>query len=114
MGPTDRERDATPADTVHLEVTVTRTGGFAGLTRRWRAAPGTAELPRFEALIQQCPWEAPARETAGADRYVWLIWARLPAEEREAQLPDSAVEGPWRELIAEVQRHGQESRRQRE
>lgn len=89
-----------------VRVTVVRTGGFAGLRREWTALPGRADASRWVTLIHECPWDAespdaPAAE--GADRFTWRIQARLDDAERIAQLPESRLNGPWRELVAEVQ-----------
>ena len=89
-----------------IAVTVTRTGGFAGMRRTWRAQPDTAEAPHWIALIDGCPWDAadPKRDIAptGADRYMWHVDARCGDAEREAALADPEVKGPWRELIDAV------------
>ncbi len=91
---------------VAIAVTVTRTGGFAGLRRTWRAQPDTAEAPQWIALIDGCPWDAadPKRDIAptGADRYMWHVDARCGDAEREAALADPEVQGPWRDLIDAV------------
>jgi hypothetical protein len=89
-----------------VAVTVTRTGGFAGLRRTWRAQPDTADAPEWIALIDGCPWDAadPTRAVppAGADRFVWHVDARCGDAAREAALADPEVQGPWRELIDAV------------
>ena len=97
------EPDPAPADPA-LVVAVTRTGGFAGLTRRWTAEPREDEAPVWIDLIARCPWDERADvEPGGADRFVWRIRAQcLPDEEREADLPDRAVTGPWRDLVDAV------------
>lgn len=115
-----------------VEVSVTRTGGFGGITKRWVAEPAAAEASVFIDLIAQCPWDAPAaaarRDTngdgkgdsddtgrsrsgaetpaapsAGADRFVWWIRARCgEQEEREAELPEDDMVGAWRALVDAV------------
>lgn len=107
MDDADRSREGPPPA---VEVTVTRTGGFAGLRRRWHVAP-SQEDARLAELVDRCPWETVAATApTGADRFVWIIWARRVADVHEAELPESAVEGPWRDLIAEVQRVGEDER----
>jgi hypothetical protein len=108
--PTQREpeRRATPGDSeaVLIAVTVTRTGGFAGLRRTWRTEPDPADAPHWIALIDDCPWDAadPARPIppSGADRFMWHLDAQCGDAAREAALADPEVEGPWRELIDAV------------
>lgn len=98
-----------------VEVAVKRTGGFAGLSRQWRAEPPAEEASDWVALIARCPWDAastpsrhaPARREAeprpGADRFVWWIQARCGEDdEREAELPDDEVTGAWRDLVDAV------------
>ena len=102
------ERDQVRADEgiVVVAVTVTRTGGFAGMRRTWHAQPDTAETPQWIALIDGCPWDAadPTRVIAptGADRFVWHVDARCGDAARAAALADPEVQGPWRELIDAV------------
>lgn len=89
-----------------VAVTVTRTGGIAGLRRTWRAQPDAAESAQWIALIDGCPWDAadPARPMTphGADRFVWHVDARCGESAREAALADPEVQGPWRDLIDAV------------
>jgi hypothetical protein len=107
-----------------VEVDVARTGGFAGITRRWSAQPPEAEAPEWITLIDRCPWSeapSPAGEDADADPaaapprpaarrsdpmpdgFVWFIRATWSgADAREAELPDDEVVGAWRELVDAV------------
>lgn len=97
--PTD-ERPSRPGD---VAVTVTRTGGIAGIRREWHTEPPAEEAPRWIALIEGCPWDAVvAASGRGGDRFVWRIHARCGPEERGAELPDSEMLGPWRDLVDEV------------
>ena len=93
-------------EVIVVAVTVTRTGGFAGLRRTWHAQADTAEAPQWIALIDGCPWDAaaPTRPIlpTGADRFVWHVDARCGDAERAAALADPEVQGPWRELIDAV------------
>lgn len=99
--PTDgREGDDPSADRV--VIAVVRTGGIAGLRRRWQVEPPRAESRRWIALIESCPWDAASPERTGADRFVWSIVVRTPSERREQDLPDAALDGPWRELVDAV------------
>ena len=96
-----------------VEVDVARTGGFAGITRRWTAQPPEDEASEWISLIDRCPWdETPAPQPAPpssrphapvADGFVWWIRASWSgAHTREAELPDDAVTGAWRELVDAV------------
>jgi len=99
------EPDDEPSDaSAPLLVAVTRTGGFAGLTRVWKAEPPDDEASEWIALIDRCPWDECADPNPrGADRFQWSIRAQFDAAwEREADLPDSALTGPWRELVDAV------------
>ena len=99
-------RDASDNQLVAIAVTVTRTGGIAGLRRTWRAQPDTTESSQWIALIDGCPWDAadPARAIppSGADRFFWQVDARCGDSARQAALADPEVQGPWRDLIDAV------------
>ncbi len=96
------EPDALDAPRPGIEVTVTRTGGIAGLRRTWTAEADDDAGP-WVALIQRCPWDdAAARSAPGADRFVWRVSATCGERAHDAELADSEVVGPWRELIDAV------------
>ncbi len=83
---------APPDPAPPVEVAVKRTGGFAGMTKQWRAEPPADEASIWIDLIAQCPWDAPdslapgpargesedGRPPAGADRFTW--WVQLGQE----------------------------------
>jgi hypothetical protein len=99
-----------------VAVAVKRTGGFAGLTRQWRAEPPPAQAPEWIALITRCPWDAAPPEPTedsprGADRFTWRIEARCDEDEHEAELPDDEVVGAWRELVDAVRAWSRETER---
>jgi hypothetical protein len=89
-------------------VTVTRSGGIAGIRRSWRAQADEAAASRWIARIKECPWDAVERShpAQGADRFMWDVNARCGEEARRAELTDSDVQGPWRELIDAVREEG--------
>lgn len=130
------EPTATPEPPPAVEVDVARTGGIAGITRRWSAQPPEDEASDWISLIDRCPWNeagtvgepletdrdadstdagrrgadarpAPARPAGAAgptpDGFVWFIRAAWSGTDpREAELPDDAVVGAWRELVDAV------------
>lgn len=104
--PVDGTGTQNDADVNHIVVAVVRSGGLAGLRRRWRAEPDAAQTPHWLALVEQCPWDEPLDvEDDGlpsADRYVWSIQARVHEEQRQQVVPDSRLEGAWRELVDAV------------
>jgi hypothetical protein len=77
-----------------VKVTVTRSGGFAGLTRRW-----STELDE-EGLIDALPWDQRPRRAPEPDRFVYVI----RVSRRRIRLPESQLDGPWRELVERVQK----------
>lgn len=89
-------------DDVDVVIAVVRTGGIAGIRRRWRVEAPREEAGEWIALIDSCPWDDPPADEAGADRFVWSIRVRTPSERREQDLPDGALDGPWRELVDAV------------
>ncbi|KJL44105.1 MULTISPECIES: protealysin inhibitor emfourin [Microbacterium] len=115
---------APPARPPAVEVDVARTGGIAGMTRRWSAQPPEAEASEWITLIDRCPWseasaaagEDPDDEVEAAaqhratrrrepmpDGFVWSIRATWSGTgPLEAELPDDEVVGAWRELVDAV------------
>jgi hypothetical protein len=103
--PTDAEQPAESSGDPGIIVAVVRSGGIAGISRRWRveiAASDSADADTWIALIERCPWDADTESSTGADRFMWSIRARTPHERRERELPDAAVSGPWRDLVDAV------------
>ncbi|GAA0956061.1 protealysin inhibitor emfourin [Frigoribacterium faeni] len=87
-----------------MKVTVSRSGGFAGLTRTWSvdvdAEPDTESwLVQLDGL----PWgQTPSGgQMVQPDRFVWVITADTRPS-RKAKLPEQQVTGPWRELVDRV------------
>ena len=87
-------------------VRVARSGGVAGLTRRWQVLAPPRDPARWLALVAQCPWEAAAAaaDTAanGADRFTWTIEAELDGGTRRAVVGEEQARGPWRTMIDAV------------
>lgn len=93
--------DHTPA----VAVTVVRTGGIAGIARRWHVEAPPADADFWVALVERCPWEqcrVDAAPQPGADRFMWEVAAARGAHERRAELAEQQVSGPWRDLIDAV------------
>lgn len=91
-----------PAETARVTVVVVQSGGIAGFRREWRVEPPADAIEHWIALIDGCPWDDPTDAADGADRYRWVIRARRDDAEREAELGEAQVTGPWRALIDEV------------
>ncbi len=89
-----------------IVVTVVRSGGFAGLSRRWQASPPPAERPRWSTLIDRCPWNDAPTPESGADRFSWEIDAVNGSDTRTAALTEDDIQGPWRALIDAVRSSG--------
>ena len=102
--PVDLAEDAIAgADENRIVIAVVRSGGFAGLRRRWRVEPAIDAELSWMALVDRCPWdERIESEQPGADRYVWSIHARLRDEQRQQVVPDALLQGAWRELVDAV------------
>ena len=87
-----------------LTITVTRTGGVAGMRRQWTVTASSDEdAESWRPLVEACPWPGEDDGVAEAerDRYVYRITAD-DGDARAATLPESAVTGPWRDLIEQV------------
>ncbi|MGB4137993.1 MAG: protealysin inhibitor emfourin [Microbacterium sp.] len=96
-----------------IVILVVRSGGIAGLRRRWQVAP-ERDQQHWVALVESCPWddpEPPAR--LDADRFTWSIRAVTSHDERHRELPESALTGPWRELVDAVRAASDEGRSSR-
>ncbi|MBN9142208.1 MAG: hypothetical protein J0H23_15440 [Micrococcales bacterium] len=92
---------ATPA----VDIRVTRTGGVAGVRRGWSVeSPDPAP---WRPLVEACPWDdEPDGALTGVDRFAWRIEVLAPEPPRNAELPERALHGPWRELVERVRDEG--------
>jgi hypothetical protein len=95
-------RDGDPSTEDGPVVVIVRSGGLAGMRRQWRAEPPADDAARWVELIDRCPWDEASAPTRGADRYIWTIRARMAGRERERDVPDGELSGPWRELVDAV------------
>lgn len=102
-------------DQTVVSVTVARSGGIAGMTRRWAAAAPPGDPQTWTRLVDECPWDqcgddgaAAARATTsapprGADRFTWSVEAVVGGgSPRRAALREGDASGPWRTLIDAV------------
>lgn len=82
-----------------IVIRVIRTGGFAGGRRDWQVQGAASEwLP----LVEACAWRSIPPDHGSADRYEWRIEVRGRVR-RTARVPDSALDGPLRDLVERVQ-----------
>ena len=82
-----------------MKVSVTRSGGIAGLSHTWAIA--IDEQPDREAwqeLLDRLPWDERSPSAPQPDRYIYEI--RI--SRRRVTLPEQSVTGPWRELVDRV------------
>ena len=101
--PHEPDDDAPDAADVVVAVTVSRSGGIAGMTRRWAVQAPPADPDRWRALVAECPWDQAGEGTdPGADRFAWTVRATLRHTSRRAELTETDVSGPWRALIDAV------------
>jgi len=94
--------ESPPPTDAHVVIAVVRSGGIAGRRRQWQVEPDPADAPQWITMIERCPWDDDTHADTGADRFVWMIRVRTPSERRERELPDSALDGPWRALVDAV------------
>ena len=103
---TDTRRDIADGDRA-VSVHVVRSGGIAGVSRRWQLEAFGDDADELRTLVDRCPWrecehsDAP-HASRGADRFVWEITARTPDGVRSAQIDESGAAGAWRALIDAV------------
>jgi hypothetical protein len=83
-----------------MKVSVTRTGGIAGLTRTWSVAvdSGQPDSSEWTDLLGRLPWNSRPRGPQQPDRFVYVI----RASRRSVTLPEQQVTGAWRELVDRV------------
>lgn len=93
-----------------MEVEVTRTGGFAGLRRAWRAdVESQPDKDEWLILIDELPWDDVPLQPSEPDRYTWVIRIAVPgadAPEHTAALPERNLTGDWRRLVDRVREAG--------
>lgn len=86
-----------------MRITVVRTGGVAGIRREWTVVvEQQPDAASWRELLEHVPWEAPPAQDGRPDRYVYLI----RSAQYEVQLGESALDGPWRELVERVRDAG--------
>ena len=101
-----------------VSVTVVRSGGLAGMRRRWVVEADASDADPWIALVEACPWDDCAADppgaagaaatgsatagSAGADRFAYSVSATVPGATRHAELAESDASGAWRELIDAV------------
>ena len=83
-----------------MKITVTRSGGFAGLTRKWSVIVSEdAEEARWRALLDELPWDQNVSEPPEPDRFTY----RVRCANRQAVIPEQRFTGAWQELLERVQ-----------
>lgn len=87
-----------------MKIVVSRTGGVAGVTRRWAVeiVDEGAERSDWLVLIDACPWGEEESDASEPDRFLYVI----RVDDREARLPERRVNGPWRQLVNRVRTDG--------
>lgn len=107
-----------------MKVTVTRSGGFAGLARSWHVfVEKEPDEESWILLLRRLPWDDVPQEPPQPDRYLYRINCeprqtaqdvadarREPVivEPREAVIPEQRLTGPWRELVDRVRERDEE------
>ncbi len=89
----------------HVAVRISRSGGVAGITRRWQAEAPRGDEAQWVAAIEDCPWEEAVgyeSHASRADDFMWRIVAVIRHDERSITLPDEYVTGPWQHLVGVV------------
>lgn len=82
-----------------MKITVIRSGGFAGLTRRWVVIVGDQDdAAEWEHLVDTLPWDDRPTAPPQPDRYVY----RIRVSRRQITLPEQKLAGPWRQLVERV------------
>lgn len=83
-----------------MKVTVARSGGIAGLTRRWEVAiDDRDDRESWIELIGSLPWQDAPRGQRQPDRFSY----RIRCSGHQVTLTEQHLTGPWRELVERVQ-----------
>ncbi|WP_040166886.1 protealysin inhibitor emfourin [Microbacterium gorillae] len=97
-------------------LTVTRSGGIAGLTRSWRLTVPAAEAPQWAPVLSACFASAPddsahrASAPAGVDRFTWLLVLIEGDRERSVRTAEDELSDAARTVIERVQEDGARGR----
>jgi hypothetical protein len=75
-----------------ITVTITRTGGFAGISRQWTVQLDAEE---WRSLLASGAPSASSGPDHSADRFVY----RIRGGRRSLVIPDSRLDGRWRALV---------------
>lgn len=102
--------DPHPAAPEPIVVTVARSGGIAGLTRRWGVQAPPSDPEHWHTLVDACPWNhgvdesegMDAERATGADRFAWTVEVSCAGSHHRAALSETQATGPWRALIDAV------------
>ena len=92
-----------------MEITVRRSGGFAGLTRTSTVQTEDLDTPEAEqlhALVREADLPAVSSEPSGADRFQYDIHVRDADEEHCVVVHEGAMPDPVRRLVNRVQELG--------
>ncbi|MBS1697795.1 MAG: hypothetical protein JST25_05250 [Actinobacteria bacterium] len=91
-----------PHDHDDVAILVVRSGGIAGMTRRWSVQPSGNDVGPWIVLVERCPWDEKPEPGTGADRFIWHIEVSLRSVRHEQVIPEEHLSGPWRELVDAV------------
>ncbi len=88
-----------------MRIEISRSGGFAGMTRTWSLEVSPAEAEERWLPLADRAAEAPGGEESRPDRdqrdrYVYHIVIGY----QEVTLPESRLDEPWKELIERARR----------
>jgi len=82
-----------------MNVSVTRSGGMAGLKRTWVVSVEEQPDPEsWNELLSRVPWNDGPATAPQPDRYIYEI----RFSRRTVILPEQQLTGPWRELVDRV------------
>jgi len=89
-----------------MEISVRRTGGFAGIARTARVRTDDLDAPaadELRALVREADLPAVKSEPSGADRFQYEIDVRDGDREQRAIVHEGAMPEPVRRLVDRVQ-----------
>lgn len=86
-----------------MRVTVSRTGGFAGIRATWEVhVEAQPDRAAWRELVESMPWDDVPPAPPEPDRHIY----RIRCEKHEVVLAERQLRGPWRILVERVRERG--------
>jgi len=86
-----------------MRIVVRRTGGIAGLSRRWQVDTESCDDPSaWDDLVAALPDAPPGTAPGVRDDFEWTV----TLAQRTVRIAGSRLDGPWADLVGRVRQEG--------